>query len=140
MPEMNPPPPTPIGLTPYLTIRGGRGQEAVDFYMRAFGAKLVFSNLHDDGKRYFHGRLDINGALVFFSDDFPEFRGGGEAPPPGGVTFHLQVDDADAWAARAIAAGAEVTMPVSDAFWGDRYGQLRDPFGHGWSVGSAIKT
>ncbi|HVN02655.1 MAG TPA: VOC family protein [Caulobacteraceae bacterium] len=137
MPEM--PPPTPIGLTPYLTIRGGRGHEAVAFYKRAFGAEEMFSNIAEDGERYLHGRLRINGAVVFFSDDFPEFRGGAPATAPGGVTFHLQVDDADAWAKRAIEAGAEVTQPISDAFWGDRYGQLRDPFGHAWSLGSAIK-
>ena len=130
------PPPTAIGLTPYLTILGGRGQEAVDFYARALGAELVFSTMADDGKRYFHGRLRINGAIVFFSDDFPEFRGGVASPAPGGVTLHLQVDDADAWAGRAVDAGAEITQPVTDAFWGDRYGQFRDPFGHAWSVGS----
>src|SRR6185437_2372679 len=70
MPDL--PPPTPIGLTPYLTIHGGRGQEAVAFYEKALGAELVFSTMADDGKRFLHGRLRINGAMVFFSDDFPE--------------------------------------------------------------------
>jgi PhnB protein len=137
MPDL--PPPTPIGLTPYLTIRGGRGREAVAFYEKAFGAALVFSNMAEDGKRFLHGRLRINGAVIFFSDDFPEMRGGAESPAPGGCTLHLQVDDADAWASRAQAAGAEITMPLADMFWGDRYGHLRDPFGHAWSVGSAKK-
>ena len=74
-----------------------------------------------------------------FSDDFPEMRGGAEAAAPVGVMLHLQVDDADAWAKRAVAAGAEIVMPIQDMFWGDRYGHLRDPFGHTWSVGSSKK-
>jgi PhnB protein len=135
MPDL--PPPTPIGLTPYLTIRGGRGHEAVAFYEKAFGAELLFSNMAEDGKRFLHGRLRINGAVIFFSDDFPDMRGGAESAAPSGVMLHLQVDDADTWAKRAADAGAEIVMPVADMFWGDRYGQLRDPFGHSWTVGSA---
>jgi PhnB protein len=136
-PSFQTPPPTPIGLTPYLTIRGGRGVEALTFYAAAFGAKELFRNFGPDGKRLIHARFQVNGAVVFMSDDFPDMRGGAEAPPAAGVTLHLQVDDADAWAARAAKAGAEVTMPVQEMFWGDRYGQLRDPFGHSWSLGSA---
>ena len=137
MPDL--PPPTPIGLTPYLTIRGGRGQEAVAFYEQAFGGKERFRNLADDGKRLLHARVEINGAILMLSDDFPDMRGGNESPAPAGCTLHLQVDDADAWAQRAVAAGAEVTMPLQDMFWGDRYGHLRDPFGQSWSLGSARK-
>jgi PhnB protein len=133
------PPPTPPGLTPYLTIRGGRGQEAVAFYEKAFGGKEVFRNLADDGKRLLHARVAINGAIIFLSDDFPDMRGGAESPAPGGVGLHLQVDDADAWAKRAADAGAEIVMPVADMFWGDRYGQLRDPFGVLWAVNGPIK-
>jgi PhnB protein len=134
------PPPTPMGLTPYLTIRGGRGQEAMAFYAKAFGGEELFRNMADDGKRFMHARVLINGAVVFFSDDFPEMRGGAEAPAPGGVGLHLQVDDADAWAKRAVDAGAELTMPLADMFWGDRYGHLRDPFGHSWTIGSTSRT
>jgi len=135
MPDL--PPPTPMGLTPYLTIRGGQGEAAIAFYAKAFGAREVFRNLADDGKRLLHGRIEINGATVMFSDDFPEMRGGAESPPPAAITLHLQVDDADAWATRAVAAGAEIVMPIQDMFWGDRYGHLRDPFGYVWSLGSA---
>ena len=130
------PPPTPLGLTPYLTIRDGRGQEALRFYEKAFGAKELFRNLGQDGKRLLHARFEGNGAVVFLSDDFPDMRVGAEAPPAAGTTLHLQVDDADAWARRAAEAGAEITMPVNEMFWGDRYGQLKDPFGHSWSLGS----
>jgi len=136
-PAFQKPPPTPPGLTPYLTIRGGRGEEAMRFYEHAFGAKELFRNMAPDGKRLFHCRFEVNGAVVFFSDDFPDMRGGVETPAPASFTLHLQVDDADAWAKRATEAGAEITMPVSDAFWGDRYGQLKDPFGHSWSLGSS---
>jgi PhnB protein len=135
MPDL--PPPTPPGLTPYLTIRGGRGAEAISWYAQAFGAKEVFRNLADDGKRLLHGRIEVNGAILMFSDDFPDMRGGAETPAPAAFLLHLQVDDADAWAARAVAAGAELVMPIQDMFWGDRYGHLRDPFGFTWSVGSA---
>jgi PhnB protein len=133
------PPPTPLGLTPYLTIRGGRGAEALRFYERALGAKALFRNVGQDGKRLMHARFEVNGAVVFLSDDFPDMRGGAETAAPSAVGLHLQVDDADAWAKRAAEAGAEITMPVAEMFWGDRYGQLKDPFGHSWSVGSAAR-
>jgi PhnB protein len=138
MPDL--PPPTPVGLTPYLTIRGGRGQEAIRFYARAFGAKEVFRNLADDGQRLLHARVEINGDIVMLSDDFPDMRGGGQTPAPAAFMLHLQVDDADAWAKRAAEAGAEIVMPVADMFWGDRYGHLRDPFGFTWSLGSSRKS
>jgi PhnB protein len=134
-----PAPPMPVGLTPYLTIRGGRGLEAMAFYEKAFGAKEVFRTLAEDGKRVLHCRFEVNGAMVFFSDDFPDFRGGAETPAPAAVMLHLQVDDAEAWANRATAAGAKITMPFHDAFWGDHYGHITDPYGHTWSIGGPKK-
>ena len=127
-------------VSPYLTIRDGRGQEAVAFYQRAFDAREVYCNLAEDGRRLMHSHLKINGESVMLSDDFPEFRTGGEAPAPGGVTIHLEVDDADAWWGRAVEAGAEIAMPLEDQFWGDRYGRLKDPFGHSWSIASKSKA
>ena len=126
------------GVTPFLTIRGKRGQEALDFYTRAFGAEVTEKNLAEDGQRLLQAGLKINGGWIMLSDEFPEWRGYDE-PEPKGVGLHLQVDDADAWAERAVAAGATITMPVDNQFWGDRYGQLTDPFGHLWSIGSPIK-
>jgi PhnB protein len=135
MPDL--PPPTPLGLTPYITVRGGRGQEAIAFYERAFGARELFRNLADDGQRLMHARFEVAGGVVMLSDDF---RSGADATPaPAAFGLHLQVDDAGAWAERAIAVGCEVIMPVQEMFWGDRYGQLRDPFGFVWSVGSSKK-
>jgi PhnB protein len=127
----------PVGLYPYLTVKGGKA--ALDFYAKAFGATEEFRAYGQDGERIMHARLRINGFAALLSDDFPEFRGGAEAPPHSGVTLHLEVDDADRWFQRAVDAGCTITMPISDQFWGDRYGQLKDPFGHSWSIGSPIK-
>ncbi|KQU47300.1 glyoxalase [Sphingomonas sp. Leaf339] len=126
------------GVTAFLTIAARRGREALSFYERAFAAEVVERNVAEDGERLMQASLRLNGGWIMLSDEFPEWTGHA-APPPAGVTLHLQVDDADRWAARAAAAGAVVTMPVADQFWGDRYGQVVDPFGHRWSIGSPIK-
>ena len=91
----------------------------------------------EDGKRLMHAHLRINGGSIMMHDDFPEYTGG-PMGAPSGVTIHLEVDDADRWFERAVAAGATVTMPLADQFWGDRYGVVKDPFGHSWSIGSPI--
>ena len=127
----------PVGVYPYLTVKGGAA--AIQFYKRAFGAVEEFRNVADDGKRIMHARIRINGAAILLSDDFPEFHGGADSPPPQGVTIHLEVDDADKWWKRAVDAGAEIKMPLADQFWGDRYGQLRDPFGHSWSIAAPVR-
>jgi len=125
------------GVTPFLAIGGGRGQEALAFYERAFAAQVMERNLTPDGKRLMQASLKVNGGWVMLSDDFPEH--GFTAAPPASVTLHLQVDDADRWFDRAVAAGCAVKMPIADQFWGDRYGAVIDPFGHGWSAGSPLK-
>lgn len=128
-----------IGLSPHLTIRDDRAQEAIDFYARAFGAEERFRNMAQDGRRVLHAQLALNGASLLLNDDFPEMRGGGVAPEPSGVTIHLEVPDADAAWERALAAGATVRFPLEDQFWGARYGQVNDPFGHTWSIGGPLK-
>lgn len=128
----------PVGVYPYLTVKGGKA--ALDFYTKAFGATEEYRTYGEDNERIMHARFRVNGATILISDDFPEYRGGAEAPPPVGVTIHLEVDDADAWWKRAVDAGATITMPLADQFWGDRYGQLKDPFGHSWSIGAPVKT
>ncbi|MBA3510812.1 VOC family protein [Sphingomonas sp.] len=125
------------GLTPHLTIRDRRAAEAIEFYTAAFGAEELMRMPSDDG-RLMHAHLKINGSSLMMHDDFPE-HGGGPAGEPAGVMLHLQVDDADGWWNRAVDAGAEVTLELADQFWGDRYGQLRDPFGHRWSIGAPIR-
>lgn len=126
------------GLTPHLTIPSRGGEAALEFYGRAFGAEVARKMHAEDGERLMHAHLVINGASLRLHDEFPEY---GHTPDstPVGVTLHLQVDDADAWWDRALSAGAVPTQPLADQFWGDRYGQLKDPFGHCWSIGAPIK-
>ena len=128
------------GLTPHITIRDARAAEAIDFYIKAFGATEARRMAAPDGKRLMHAHLIVNGASLMLNDDFPEYSGGADvgSGPPLGVTLHLQVDDADVWFARAIAAGATVAMPLENMFWGDRYGQVTDPFGYRWSIAHSL--
>ena len=126
-----------IGVTPHLTIPSRGGQAAIEFYTRAFGAEELRRHMDDDGERLMHATLRINGGTVMLNDEFPEYNGEQDIAPKG-VTVHLQVDDADEWWNRAILAGGVPLYPIADQFWGDRYGQLRDPFGHTWSIGSPI--
>ena len=126
------------GVTAHLTIRDNRAAEAIDFYGRAFGAESVMDpHMDDKGERIMHAHLLINGGHLMLNDDFPEY--GGAATPPGSLTLHLQVPDADAAWDRAIGAGATERMPLADQFWGDRYGQVTDPFGFAWSIGAPSK-
>jgi PhnB protein len=127
------------GLTPHINIRDNRASEAIEFYGKAFGATEKLRVPADDGKRLMHAHLAVNGASLMLHDDFPEYRGGTPEPAPAGGLLHLEVDDADVWFERAVGAGAEVVLPIGDQFWGDRYGQVRDPFGHLWSIGCPIK-
>jgi PhnB protein len=86
-----------------------------------------------------HASVRLNGAMVMLNDEYPEM--GGVSPLSLGgspVTLHLMVDDVDAVVAQAVKAGAEVVMPVADQFWGDRYGVVKDPFGHLWSVATPV--
>jgi PhnB protein len=129
-------PPVVRGVTPYLTVRGAAA--AIDFYKLAFGAVEIARMPAPDGVRLIHAHLRINDDDLLMSDDFGG-AGGDDPGDPCGVTLHLQVDDADRWWARALAAGAQVKMPIAAQFWGDRYGQIKDPFGHTWSIGGAAK-
>lgn len=128
------------GLTPHLTIRDNRAAEAIDFYAAAFGAKEQRRMPADDGKRLMHAHLLLNGASLMLNDEFPEYQGPGDtgSGSPSGVVLHLQVDDPDAWFDRAVKAGASVRMPLQNMFWGDRYGQIDDPFGYTWSIGAPV--
>lgn len=129
------------GLTPHLQIGDNKASAAIDFYAAAFGATEMTRQVAEDGVRLMHAHLHVNGASLMLHDEFPEYVGEADddSGSPRGVVLHLQVDDADAWFARAVAAGATVGMPLTDMFWGDRYGQLKDPFGHKWAIGASIK-
>lgn len=124
------------GLIPHLKF--DRCADAIEFYKRAFGAEEVSRMPAPDGKRIMHAEIRIGGQAVFLVDDFPEYCGGKASSPKalGGtaVTIHRYVNDCDAAIRRAFEAGATVTMPAQDMFWGDRYGVVTDPFGHVWSL------
>ncbi|WP_158045388.1 VOC family protein [Skermanella pratensis] len=124
------------GVVPYLMVDGAI--RAAQFYERAFGAVEIARQPADDQGRTMHVHLHVNGGSVMLSDPYPEY--GQPLEVPQGFTLHMKVDDVEAWWRRAVEAGAEVAMPLEDMFWGDRYGQLRDPFGVIWSVGAPIRT
>ena len=125
-------------ITPHLVVRGVA--LAIDFYQRAFGASELFRNLAPDGVSVQHAELLLGESRFWVNDEFPEW--GVRSPVTLGgspVTLHLYVEDVDALWERAVAAGAEVVIPLEDQFWGDRYGILQDPFGHRWSFASRIE-
>lgn len=117
--------------------------DAIEFYKRAFGAEEVARLPEPGGQRIMHAEIRIGGQFVFLVDDFKEYCGGQSLSPKGlkgtPVTLHRYVDDCDAAIERAVAAGATVTMPAADMFWGDRYGVVTDPFGHKWSLATHVK-
>jgi PhnB protein len=130
--------PRVVPLAPYLTIAGAK--QALTFYERAFGARTGYVQTAPDG-RVIHADLELpNGGVFFLSDDFPE-HGGSRAPGQArsAVTIHLELSDVDAVWKTATQAGATVEMPLADQFWGARYGALRDPFGHRWSLATQKK-
>ncbi|MGZ8998638.1 MAG: VOC family protein [Allosphingosinicella sp.] len=124
-------------LIPHLVCAGAA--KAIDFYKAAFGAEEVMRMPAPDG-RLMHATVSIEGSRVMLVDEMkehdmlaPDSLGG--TP----VMLHLIVADADAAIERAQAAGAVVTLAAHDAFWGDRYGQVRDPFGHKWSIAHPLR-
>jgi PhnB protein len=132
--------PIPSGfhtVTPSLVVRNAA--EAIDFYKKALGAEEVM-RMPDPSGRISHAELKIGDSIIFLSDEFPNMPT--KSPQAlGGNTggFYLYVPDVDKSFQRAVDAGGKVTMPVSDMFWGDRFGQFTDPFGHTWSISTHTK-
>lgn len=118
------------GVVAYLTLDGAL--RAAAFYQKAFGAEILASIPPDEKGRTMHVHLVVNGTSVMLSDAFPEH--GHPLRAPQAFSLLLPVDDIAAWWDRAVAAGAEVVMPYQEMFWGDVYGQLRDPFGVIWAM------
>lgn len=135
---MNPAPST--GLVPHLVVQGAA--DAIEFYKKAFGAKEIMRIPAQDGQRVMHAEMHIAGSTLYLCDDFPEFCGGKSRAPKslGGtpVTIHQYVPNCDNAISQAAAAGATISMPAQDMFWGDRYGQVTDPFGHNWSFATPL--
>ena len=124
-------------LTPHIVCRDANA--AMDFYVRAFGAVDSGRLPGPDGK-LMHGMMQIGDSSLMLVDENPEWRMNSPLALGGTpVTLHLYVADADAALAQAVEAGATLTMPAADMFWGDRYGQVRDPFGHMWSIATHIR-
>jgi uncharacterized glyoxalase superfamily protein PhnB len=119
-------------LTPHLVCNGAG--KAIDFYKAAFNAEELARLPGPDGK-LMHGMVRIGDSMLMLVDEMPAYGALGPKALKGSpVTIHLYVENADAAIAQAVSAGAKVTMPAADMFWGDRYGKIEDPFGHHWSI------
>lgn len=124
-------------ITPHIVVQGA--ERAATFYRDAFGAEEIDRIPTPDG-RLMSVQLRIGGGMLHLADEFPEM--GVLAPPSIGgtpVVLALEVADADAVFAQAMVAGAKVRQPLADMFWGDRHGQLEDPFGHHWNIGQHLR-
>ena len=124
-------------ITPYLVVKDA--VKAIGFYKNAFGAQEMCTSKTDDGK-VMNAQLRIGDSVIMLNEEFPEHGCLGpskENPSP--VTINLYVKNVDEAYDQAISAGAEATMPVSNMFWGDRYGALKDPFGHNWSIATHVE-
>jgi PhnB protein len=137
----HPVPPGHENLIPHLVC--GPCSAAIEFYKKAFGAEEIHRIPAPDGQRIMHAAIRIGNSIVFLVDDFPEFCGGNSQTPTAlkgtPVTIHHYVENCDAAIKRAQDAGATISMPASDMFWGDRYGVVTDPYGHKWSFATHIQ-
>jgi PhnB protein len=124
-------------ITPYLTVDDA--DAAIEFYKRAFGAKER-GRMHGPDGKIGHAELEIGGSLVMLSDALPQFAT--RSPKElGGTTasVFMYVEDVDAVVKRALDAGALIETDVSDQFWGDRFGAIKDPFGHVWGIATHVE-
>ena len=136
-PRVKPIPQGMHAVTPHLVCAGAAA--AIEFYKKAFNAVEVTRLPGPEGK-LMHAQINIGGSAVMLVDEFPEMGAcGPQALKHSPVTIHLYVEDADATVRQVVAAGARLTMPPADMFWGDRYGQIRDPFGHSWSIATHLR-
>jgi uncharacterized glyoxalase superfamily protein PhnB len=137
MPKVNPVPEDMHSVTPHLVCAGA--SEAIEFYKKAFGA-VEAARVPGPGGKLMHAMIRIGDSAVMLVDEMPEWGALGPKSLNGSpVTIHLYVENADAAFERAVKAGAKVTMPLADQFWGDRYGKLVDPFGHHWSIATHVR-
>jgi uncharacterized glyoxalase superfamily protein PhnB len=122
-------------LSLHIVVRDA--DKAIEFYKKAFGAEEIFRMPGPDGKTVMHAELKIGNSTMMMCQETPGMECSTASPQTTGkatAVFHLYVEDADALYHRAVKAGAKSIMPISDMFWGDRYGQVGDPFGHVWSI------
>ena len=134
---MNPIPEGMHTVTPHLICAGAA--EAIEFYKNAFDAVELSRMPGSDGK-VMHASIRIGDSVIMLNDEMPEWGSFGAKHFKGSpVTIHLYVENADAVFEQAVRAGAKVTVPLADMFWGDRYGKVEDPFGHQWSIGTHVR-
>lgn len=137
MPQVQPVPDWMHTVTPHLVCNGAA--EAIEFYKKAFGAEEMMRLAGTDGK-LMHGAIRIGDSMIMLADEYAECNSLGPKALKGSpVVLHLQVEDVDSSFARAVEAGATVVMPLEDMFWGDRYGQVEDPFGHCWAMATHVR-
>jgi uncharacterized glyoxalase superfamily protein PhnB len=125
-------------VTPTLTVKGA--SDAIGFYKKAFGAQEIMRFPGPDGKSIMHAEIKIGDSIIMINDEHPQMgclspksTGG----PSSGIFLYVQ--NADDTFNKAISAGAKSKMPMMDAFWGDRFGSIEDPFGHVWSISTHKK-
>lgn len=136
-PKVKPVPDGVHTVMPHLVCAGA--SNAIEFYKKAFDAIEQFRLPAADGK-LIHACIRIGNSAIFLVDEYPQWGSLGPLARNGtSVTLHLSVPNADATTAQAVAAGASLTLPVAEMFWGDRYGVVTDPFGHRWSIATKVK-
>jgi uncharacterized glyoxalase superfamily protein PhnB len=125
-------------VTPALTVRNGA--DAIEFYKRAFGVEEVMRVHGPDGKRLMHAEIRVGDSRIMLGEEWPDTRC--LAPSSVGAatgSLYLYVPNVDAAFERAVSAGAKAVMPVTDMFWGDRFGQVEDPSGHRWGLATHME-
>ena len=126
-------------LNPVLVAKNA--VDAIEFYKRAFGAKERSRSYMPDGRTLMHAELQIGDSLFMLSEEFPNMKTHSPQSIGGtSVSMYAYVKDVDKVFERALSAGGSVAVPVSDMFWGDRMGQLTDPYGHVWSLATRVRN
>ena len=119
-------------ITPQLAIDGC--DKAIEWFKKAFGAELLSRAPDPSGQKVWHASMKIGNSIFFLNDVFPEMGGTASS-----ASLWLYADNIDSWFKRAVDAGAKVTMPMADMFWGDRMGAVADPFGNKWNLAQHMK-
>lgn len=124
-------------LTPYIVVDGA--EAAAELYVKGLGAEIKSINKDPDGK-VMNAQLRIGNSMLMLNDEYPDWGALGPKKIGGtAVTIHIYVEDVDVAWQKALDAGFEVAMPLAVQFWGDKYGLLKDSFGHSWSMASRVE-
>ena len=119
-------------LTPHIVVTDGI--KAIELYKHAFGSQELSRMMTPDGMGLMHAQLKIGNSMLMLASEFPPNALSPKSRGGTSVFLHIYLADADAAFDRAVKAGCTVKMPLTDMFWGDRYGIVEDPFGHQWSI------